>query len=121
MIEKIVENGKTYYVINDYDALRGLYGQLLQEIQRIKSEGDYEAASALVETYGVKVDQAIHQEVLKRVAPLNIAEYSGFVHPRYVPVEENGEIIDVLVEYQDDFVGQMLEYDRDYGFLPVEN
>ena len=121
VIEKIVENGKTYYVINDYDALRGLYGQLLQEIQRIKSEGDYEAASALVETYGVKVDQAIHQEVLKRVAPLNIAEYSGFVHPRYVPVEENGEIIDVLVEYQDDFVGQMLEYDRDYGFLPVEN
>jgi dipeptidyl-peptidase-3 len=121
VIEKIVENGKTYYVINDYDALRELYGQLLLEIQRIKSEGDYEAASALVETYGVKVDQAMHQEVLDRVAPLNIAAYAGFIHPRYVPVEENGEIVDVVIEYQDDFVAQMLEYEKDYSFLPVEN
>ncbi len=121
VIEKIVENGKTYYVINDYDALRELYGQLLQEIQRIKSEGDYEAASALVETYGVKVDQATHQEVLDRVAPLNIAAYAGFIHPRYVPVEENGEIVDVVIEYQDDFVAQMLEYEKNYSFLPVEN
>jgi len=121
VIEKIVENGKTYFVINDYDALRELYGQLLMEIQRIKSEGDYEAASALVETYGVKVDQALHQEVLERVAPLNIAEYAGFIHPRYVPVEENGEIVDVVIEYQDDFVGQMLEYEKDHSFLPVEN
>lgn len=121
VIEKIVENGKTYFVINDYDALRTLFGQLLLEIQRIKSEGDYEAASALVETYGVEVDQAMHQEVLERIAPLNIAPYSGFIHPRYVPVMENGEIVDVEVEYQDDFVGQMLEYERNYSFLPVEN
>jgi len=121
VIEKIVENGKTYFVINDYDALRELYGQLLMEIQRIKSEGDYEAASALVETYGVKVDQALHQEVLERVKPLNIAEYAGFIHPRYVPVEEDGEIVDVVIEYQEDFVGQMLEYEKDYSFLPVEN
>ena len=91
------------------------------EIQRIKSEGDYEAASALVETYGVKIDQAIHEEVLRRVAPLNIAAYSGFIHPRYVPVKENGEIVDVKIEYQDDFVGQMLDYEKNYSFLPVEN
>jgi len=121
VIEKIVENGKTYYVINDYDALRNLFGQLLREIQRIKSEGDYEAASALVETYGVKVDQAMHREVLERLAPLNIAPYAGFIHPRYVPVMENGEIVDVKVEYQDDFVGQMLEYEKEYSFLPLEN
>lgn len=121
VIEKIVENGKTYYVINDYDALRVLFGQLLLEIQRIKSEGDYEAASELVETYGVKVDQATHQEVLERIEPLNIAPYSGFIHPRYVPVVENGEIVDVRLEYQDDFVGQMMEYEKEYSFLPVEN
>ena len=120
-MKKAVENGKTYYVIKDYDALRGLYGELLLEIQRIKSEGDYEAASALVETYGVKIDQATHQEVLDRVAPLNLAAYAGFIHPRYVPVEENGEIVDVLVEYQDDFVGQMLDYEKNHSFLPVEN
>jgi dipeptidyl-peptidase-3 len=121
VIEKIVENGKTYFVIHDYNALRVLYGKLLMEIQRIKSEGDYEAASALVETYGVKVDQEIHQEVLDRVAPLNIAAYSGFIHPRYRPVEKDGEIVDVLVEYQADFVKQMLDYEKKYSFLPVEN
>lgn len=121
VIEKVVENGKTYYVINDYDALRELYGQLLMEIQRIKSEGDYDAGSALVETYGVKVDQAMHQEVLERIAPLNLAPYAGFIYPRYVPVEENGEIVDVLIEYQDDFVAQMLDYEKNYSFLPLEN
>ena len=69
----------------------------------------------------MKVDQAIHQEVLDRVAPLNIAEYGGFIHPRYIAVENNGEIVDVLIEYQDDFVGQMLDYEKNYSFLPVEN
>lgn len=121
VIEKIVENGKTYFVVNDYDALRQLFGELLQEIQRIKSEGDYEAASELVETYGVKVDRAMHEEVLERVEPLNIAAYSGFMQPRLVPVEENGEIIDVLIEYPDDFSAQMLELEKHYGFLPVDN
>jgi dipeptidyl-peptidase-3 len=121
VIEKIVANGKTYFVINDYDALRGLFAQLMLEIQRIKSEGDYEAASALVETYGVKVDQALHQEVMERVEPLNLAPYAGFIHPRYVPVEENGEIVDVIIEYPGDFVGQMLEYEKDYSFLPPVN
>jgi dipeptidyl-peptidase-3 len=121
VIEKIVENGKTYFVIRDYDALRTLFGQLLREIQRIKSEGDYEAASALVETYGVRVDQAMHQEVLDRVAPLNIAAYAGFIQPRLVAVEENGEIVDVKVEYPDDFPAQMIEYEREYSFLPHSN
>ena len=121
VIEKIVENGKTYFVVRDYDALRGLFGDLLSEIQRIKSEGDYEAASALVETYGVRVDQAMHKEVLERVEPLNIAAYAGFMQPRLVPVEENGEIIDVKVEYPDDFPGQMLEFEKNYSFLPHTN
>ncbi|MCW8871178.1 MAG: dipeptidyl peptidase 3 [Xanthomonadales bacterium] len=121
VIEKIVESGKTYFVIRDYDALRALFGELLREIQRIKSEGDYEAASALVETYAVRVDQAMHKEVLERVAPLNIAAYAGFIQPRLVPVEENGEIIDVKVEYPDDFPAQMLEYEKKYSFLPNAN
>jgi dipeptidyl-peptidase-3 len=121
VIEKIVENGKTYFVIRDYEALRVLFGELLREIQRIKSEGDFEAAQALVETYGVKVDQAMHQEVLARIEPLNIAAYSGFLQPRLVAVEENGEIMDVKVEYPEDFVGQMLEYEENYSFLPLNN
>jgi len=121
VIEKIFENGKTYYVIRDYDALRKLFGELLREIQRIKSEGDYQAGMELVETYGVKVDRAIHQEVLNRVAPLDIAPYSGFVQPRLVAHEENGEIVDVTVEYVHDFTAQMLEYERYYSFLPLDN
>ena len=121
VIEKIVENGKTYFVVNDYEALRVLFGELLREIQRIKSEGDYQAASALVENYGVRVDQDMHREVLERVAPLNIAAYSGFIQPRLVPVEENGEIIDVKIEYSDDFPAQMLEYEKNYSFLPNSN
>jgi dipeptidyl-peptidase-3 len=121
VIEKIEEDGKTYFVIRDYDALRTLFGELLREIQRIKSEGDYEAASALVETYGVRIDQAMHKEVLDRVAPLDIAAYAGFIQPRLVPVEENGEIIDVNIEYPEDFPAQMVEYERDYSFLPNSN
>lgn len=121
VIEKIVENDKTYYVIQDYDALRGLFGELLREIQRIKSEGDYEAGKALVETYGVKVDPAIHAEVLARVKPLNIAPFSGFVQPRLVAVKEKGEIVDVIIEYSDNFTEQMLEYEEKYSFLPNSN
>jgi dipeptidyl-peptidase-3 len=121
VIEKIVENGKTYYVIRDYDALRTLFGELLREIQRIKSEGDYEAGKALVETYGVKVDPAIHAEVLARVEPLNIAPYSGFIQPRLVSVEEDGVIVDVVVEYPDNYTDQMLEFEKNYSFLPNTN
>ncbi len=94
---------------------------MLREIQRIKSEGDYAAGSALVEIYGVKVDPAIHQEVLARVEPLNIASYGGFMQPRLIPVEEDGEIINVEVEYPDDFPAQMLEFEKNYSFLPVNN
>ena len=114
-----MDDGKTYFVIRDYDALRGLFGELLREIQRIKSEGDYAAGKALVETYGVKIDPILHQEVLARVEPLNIAAYSGFMQPTLVPVEEDGEIIDVKVEYPDDFPEQMLEFETTYGFLPI--
>jgi len=121
VIEKVVGDGKTYFVIRDYDALRGLFGELLREIQRIKSEGDYDAGKALVETYGVKIDPAIHREVLARVEPLDIASYSGFMQPTLVPVEEDGEIIDVKIEYPDDFPGQMLEFEKNYSFLPLSN
>lgn len=121
VIEKVEDDGKTYFVIRDYDMLRGLFGELLQEIQRIKSEGDFEAGKALVETYGVKVDQAIHEEVLARVAPLNIAPYKGFIQPRVVAVKENGEIVDVRIEHPKDFVAHMLELDKRYSFLPVNN
>ncbi len=121
VIEKVLDDGKTYFVIRDYEALRGLFGDLLQEIQRIKSEGDYEAGKALVETYGVKVDQAVHREVLARVEPLNIAPYKGFIQPRIVVVEENGEIVDVRVEHPEDFVERMLELEENYSFLPIDN
>ncbi|MCP4302951.1 MAG: dihydrofolate reductase [Gammaproteobacteria bacterium] len=121
VIEKIMDDGKTYFVIRDYDALRGLFGELLREIQRIKSEGDYEAGKSLVETYGVKVDRELHEEVLARIAPLNIAPYKGFIEPRVVAVEEKGEIIDVVIEHPQDFVDRMLELDDEYSFLPIVN
>ncbi len=121
VIEKVVKNNKTYFVVNDYQKLRGLFGDLLREIQRIKSEGDYEAGRALVETYGVKVDPTLHAEVLERYAKLNLEPYSGFVNPIYKPVMENGQIIDVLLEYTDDYAGQMLEYSKEYSFLPSVN
>ena len=121
VIEKVVKNNKTYFVVNDYQKLRGLFGDLLREIQRIKSEGDYEAGRALVETYGVKVDPTLHAEVLERYAKLNLEPYSGFVNPIYKPVMENGQIIDVMLEYTDDYAGQMLEYSKEYSFLPSVN
>ena len=121
VIEKKIKDGKTYFVINDYKKLRELFGELLAEIQRIKSEGDYEAGKALIETYGIKVDQKIHAEVLKRYKALNIAPYSGFINPRLIPVKEGGKIIDVKVEYPKSFLKQMLEYGKNYSFLPIYN
>jgi dipeptidyl-peptidase-3 len=121
VIERIERDGKTYFRINDYDQLRNLFGQLLREIQRIKSEGDFAAGQALVENYGVKVDQALLAEVHARYKPLNLAPYYGFIQPRLVTVMKNGEIADVVVQYPDDFLGQMLEYGRNYSFLPVVN
>lgn len=115
-------NGKTYVVINDYAALTDLFGQLLREIQRIKSEGDYAAGKVLVENYGVKVDRELHQEVLDRVVALNIAPYSGFINPRLVAeTNADGEITGVRIEYPDDFTKQHLEYSKTYSFLPNYN
>ncbi len=115
-------NSKTYVAIHDYQALTDLFGQLLREIQRIKSEGDYVAGKALVENYGVKVDRVLHQEVLERVASLNIAPYSGFINPRLVPeFDVQGEIVDVRIEYPNDFTKQHLEYSAHYSFLPNYN
>lgn len=117
VIEKKVVDNKTYFVINDYNKLRELWGELLREIQRIKSEGDFEAGRDLVEDYGVKVDHELHAEVLRRSEKLNQAPYSGFVNPVLVPVMENGEMVDVKVEYVSDFTEQMLMYAENYSFL----
>ena len=116
VIERKVIDGKTYFIVNDYDKLRGYFGELLREIQRIKSEGDFEAGRTLVETYGVKVDQAIHAEVLRRSEPLNLAPYSGFVNPEMEPIMEGDSIIDIKVTYPMDFLGQMLRYGKYYSF-----
>ena len=121
VIERRQRDGKTYFVIRDYGKLRDLFGQLLRELQRIKSEGDFEASQYLVENYGVKVDQELHAEVLARYVTLDIPAYSGFINPRLVPVENNGEIIDVRIEYPQDFTEQMLEYAERYAFLPAWN
>ncbi len=121
VIELVKKDGKTFVKINDYQALRGLFGQLLAEIQRITSEGDYPAARDLVETYAVKVDPAIHREVLDRYSHLSIAPYKGFVNPVYTPVVENGEIVDINITYDEDYINQMLRYGRDYsGLKPTE-
>lgn len=121
VIEKKLRDGKTYLVINDYQKLRKLFGQLLHEIQRITSEGDFEAAKNLVEAYGVKVDKELHKEVKERYAKLNIAPYKGFINPVLKPVYNGDKIVDVKVEYPEDFVEQMLYYDENYSFLPIKN
>ncbi len=118
VIEYVKRNGKTYIKVNDYVKLRGLFAELLAEIQRIKSEGDYEAGRQLVETYGVKVDPALHSEVLARYEGLNIAPYKGFVNPIYSPVyDKNGKLIDVKISYTEGYIDQMLRYGRDYSPL----
>ncbi|SDL43625.1 dipeptidyl-peptidase-3 [Salinimicrobium catena] len=122
VIEKVTKDGKTYFDIKDYAALRDLFGQLLKETQRIKSEGDYEAAKNLVENYGVKVDQDIHREVLKRNEQFKSAPYSGFVNPVLVPeMNEEGEITAIKVEQPVSFEEQMLDYSQKYDILPMEN
>ena len=122
VIEKITRNGKTYFNITDYEKLHDLFGQLLREIQRIKSEGDYEAGKALVENYGVKVDQKLHAEVLERNKQFDSAAYSGFVNPVLVPKKDaKGNIISIEVTQPKSFAGQMLNYSKIYGFLPLEN
>ena len=117
VITKEIKDGKTFFVINDYQKLRQLYGELLAEVQRITSEGDYEAARDLVENYGVQVDPELHEEVLERYNKLNLAPYGGFINPIYTPVKDNGEITDIQIAYPADYVEQMLRYGRDYSFL----
>lgn len=114
-------DGKTFVTITDYDALRGLFGDLLAEVQRVKSEGDFEAGKALVERYGVKVDPQLHAEVLSRYEGLHLAPYGGFVNPRIEPVYEGEKIVDAKVVYGESYAEQMLRYSRDYSFLPDRN
>jgi dipeptidyl-peptidase-3 len=118
VIEMVKRDGKTYIKINDYAKLRELFGQLLGEVQRIKSEGDYQAGRDLVENYGVKVDPALHKEVLERYAKLNIAPYKGFVNPVYTPVtDKDGNITDVTISYDEDYLPQVLRYSKQYRTL----
>lgn len=122
VIVKVTRNGETYFDIRDYDKLRVLFGDLLREVQRIKSQGDYEAGKALVENYGVKVDQALHAEVLKRSEKIKTAPYAGFIQPEMEAVTDaNGNITDVKLTYPKDFIGQMLRYGQKHSFLPDEN
>lgn len=116
-----VRDGKRYVEVKDYDALRKLFGQLLREIQRIKSTGDFEAGRALVERYAVKVDKDLHTEVLERYRKLNLAPYGGFVNPILEPVMDKDQIVDVKVRYTTDYAGQMMEYGKKYSFLPLHN
>lgn len=118
VIEKKIRDGKTYFVINNYDKLRNLFGQLLAEIQRIKSEGDYEAGKNLIETYAVHIDPVLHKEVKERYNALNLKPYGGFINPDIVPVEKNGKIIDYKVVYPTDFLQQHLDYGKKYSFIP---
>lgn len=121
VVEKIHANGKSFYVVNDYQKLRTLFGELLEEVQRIKSEGDFEAGKALIEDYGVKVDVEIHKEVKERFEKLNLAAYAGFINPDYHPVYDGDRIVDVTISYPMDFMKQMLEYGEKYSFLPNIN
>lgn len=121
VVEFVKKDGKTYVRVNDYEKLRDLFGQLLKEIQRIKSEGDYAAGKALVEGYGVKVDPVLHKEILERYAKLNVKPYRGFIQPRLVPVMDGDKITDVKVEYPESFYQQMIEYAKKYSYLPVKN
>ena len=117
VIEKKVRDGKTYFVVNDYEKLRALFAELLAEIQRIKSEGDYAAGKNLIETYAVHIDPVLHKEVKERYDALGLKPYGGFINPEIRPVEKDGKVVDYEVVYTDDYLGQMLEYGRKYGTL----
>ena len=122
VIEKINRDGKTFFVINDYVRLRELFGELLREVQRIKSEGDFEAGKNLIETYGVKIDQDLHEEILKRNEKFNSAPYSGFINPVLIPVyNSDNEIVDINVTQPKDFASQMIDYAEKYTTLPNYN
>ena len=119
--EMVEKEGKHYIVVNDRERLREIFGQLLREVQRIKSEGDYDEGRLLVERYGVKIDPALHREVLERYSALDEAPYSGFVNPVLQPVrDESGEIIDVKISYNESYTEQMLRYSEEYSFEPLD-
>ena len=121
-VEIVEKNGKHYLQINDYPGVRRLYGELLREVQRITSEGDYPAAKALVEEYAVKVDQDLHKEILERYEKLNLAPYKGFVNPVYTAhYDAEGNIVDVTIDYTEGYIEQHLRYSRDYSHLPDVN
>ncbi|MBM6883020.1 dipeptidyl-peptidase 3 family protein [Bacteroides caecigallinarum] len=118
VVKLVVKDKKTYVVVNDYDKLRSLFGELLAEIQRIKSEGDYEAARELVEKYAVKVNQKLHSEILERYRELHLAPYKGFINPVYTALtDDKNNIIDVTIDYSEGYAEQMLRYSRDYSNL----
>ena len=117
VIEKKVRDGKTYFVINDYEKLRGLFGELLAEVQRVKSEGDYEAGKNLIETYAVKIDPVLHKEVKERYNALGLKPYGGFINPDIVPVVKDGKVVDYKVNYPSDFMQQHLDYGKNYSFV----
>ena len=121
VVQFVKRDGKTYVQINDYNKLRNLFGQLLREIQRVKSEGDFTAGKNLIENYGVKVDLALHKEILERYKKLNVKPYKGFIQPRLVAVMSGDKITDVKIEYPTSFYEQMMEYAKKYSFLPVKN
>lgn len=122
VVEMVKKDGKTYVIVNDYEKLRGLFGELLSEIQRIKSTGDYQAARDIVENYAVKVDPTLHAEVLERYKKLNLAPYKGFVNPKYEAVTDaDGKITNVKVTYDEGYAEQMLRYSKDYSLLPSIN
>ena len=122
VIEIAERDGKHYIVVNDYAKLRELFGKLLAEVQRIKSEGDYAAGKALVENYGVKIDPTLHKEILERYTKLNLAPYKGFVNPQMKEVKNaKGEVTDIVLDYSEGYAEQMLRYSRDYSFLPTYN
>ena len=117
VIERVTKEGKTYFVINDYVKLRALFADLLRELQRIKSQGDYAAGKNLIETYSINIDPSLHKELKERYASLELKPYGGFINPDIIPVEKDGKVIDYKVEYPEDFLGQMLEYGKKYSFL----
>ena len=122
VVEYVHRDGKTYSRINDYHKLRTLFGELLKEFQRVKSEGDFEAGKKIIEDFGVKIDPQLHAEILERYAKLNLAPYTGFVNPILSPVyDAKGIITDITVTYPDDYLSQMLDYGRNYSYLPVKN
>jgi dipeptidyl-peptidase-3 len=122
-VERVTRDGETFFVVHDYERVREHFGELLREVQRIKSEGDFAAGQALIESYGTVVDPTLHAEVLRRYEPLNVAPFSGYINPRLMPVRApaSEEITDVLVEYPSDFTEQMLDYATTYSFLPTVN